>query len=38
MTSFLSLEKVRPIVWTRRLLRRSPTARPPDPVRTASAT
>jgi hypothetical protein len=36
MTSFLSLEKVRPIVWSRRLLRRSPTTHPPEQVRTAS--
>jgi hypothetical protein len=33
MTSFLSLEKVRPIVWTRRLLRREPAPVPePEPA------
>ncbi|GIE93563.1 MFS transporter permease [Paractinoplanes rishiriensis] len=36
MTSFLHLEKVRPIVWTRRLLGRAPTPHPPDPVPAAS--
>ncbi len=34
MTSFLPLEKIRPIVWTRRLFRRSPAAPPAGVVPT----